>query len=65
MNQDPEQNPPEKPLAGTCPHQWLEQESPFLVAEVCVACRLFRYKSSLTADWEYRAPIPIVQLPQD
>jgi hypothetical protein len=51
-----------KPLAGNCPHRWLEQESPYLVAQLCELCRLFRYKSSPTADWEYRAPIPIGRL---
>ncbi len=52
-----------KPLAGGCQHSWQNQESPFLIAQVCQLCRLFRYKSSLTADWEYRAPIPIAQFP--
>ncbi len=52
----PERN---KPLAGACHHQWLNQQSPYVVAEVCQLCKLYRYKSSTTADWEYRAPIPI------
>ncbi|HET9177952.1 MAG TPA: hypothetical protein VFQ24_06300 [Terriglobia bacterium] len=47
-----------KPLAGTCEHQWLEQESPFLVAQLCKLCRLYRYKVAPISDWEYRAPIP-------
>ena len=51
-----------KPLAGTCQHHWQEQESPFALAQLCTACRLFRYKASATADWEYRAPIPIGKL---
>jgi hypothetical protein len=59
MPEDAAETPPRKPLAGSCPHRWVDQESPFVVAQVCEACRLFRYKSSLTADWEYRAPIPI------
>lgn len=53
----------EKPLAGSCRHQWQNQESPFLVAQVCQVCQLFRYKTSLTADWEYRAPIPLALPP--
>jgi hypothetical protein len=48
----------ERPLAGSCCHQWVDQESDYLVAQVCALCRLFRYKASVTADWEYRAPIP-------
>jgi len=48
-----------KPLAGACQHQWLNQEGPYVVAQVCQVCKLYRYKSSSTADWEYRAPIPI------
>jgi hypothetical protein len=47
-----------KPLAGSCEHQWLEQESPFLVAQLCKLCRLYRYKVAPISDWEYRAPIP-------
>lgn len=47
-----------KPLAGNCDHEWLEQESPFLVAQLCKHCRLYRYKVAAIADWEYRAPIP-------
>ena len=49
-----------KPLAGTCLHTWQIQESPYVVAEVCSLCMLFRYKPGSTADWEYRAPIPVV-----
>jgi hypothetical protein len=48
-----------KPFAGTCHHRWLNQESPYVVAQVCEVCKLYRYKSSATADWEYRAPIPV------
>jgi len=47
-----------KPLAGHCHHAWQHQESPYAVAQLCKYCKLFRYKASLTADWEYRAPIP-------
>jgi hypothetical protein len=46
-----------KPLAGTCHHRWEDQESPYVVAQVCTQCKLYRYKASVTADWEYRAPI--------
>jgi hypothetical protein len=54
-----------RPLAGTCHHQWQNQKSPYAVAQLCMLCRLFRYKTSVTADWEYRAPIPIGQLPRE
>jgi len=54
-----------KPLAGTCHHRWQDQESPFVVAQVCSVCKLFRYKSSRTADWEYRAPIPFGRTPRE
>jgi len=54
-----------KPLAGSCQHKWQNQESPYILAQVCELCRLFRYKAALTADWEYRAPIPIAKLPPD
>jgi hypothetical protein len=54
-----------KPLAGSCPHNWQNQESHYVLAQVCALCKLFRYKAVLTADWEYRAPIPIAQLPPD
>lgn len=47
-----------KPLAGSCEHQWEDQESAFLVAQVCKVCRLYRYKVAPISDWEYRAPIP-------
>jgi hypothetical protein len=50
-----------KPLAGACHHRWLNQESPYVVAQLCELCKLYRYKSSVTADWEYRAPIPFVR----
>ena len=36
-----------------------------MLAQVCELCRLFRYKAALTADWEYRAPIPIAQGPPE
>jgi hypothetical protein len=54
-----------KPLAGSCQHKWQNQESPYILAQVCALCRLFRYKPALTADWEYRAPIPVGQLPPE
>jgi hypothetical protein len=47
-----------KPQAGNCEHKWLDQESKFLVAQVCELCRLYRYKVAPVSDWEYRAPIP-------
>ena len=53
----------DRPLAGHCHHAWQAQESPFLIAQLCQICKLFRYKTSLTADWEYRAPIPVAQQP--
>lgn len=43
-----------------CEHKWLDQESPFLVAQVCNLCKLYRYKVAPSSDWEYRAPIPRV-----
>ncbi len=48
----------EKPLAGYCQHAWQPQESPYAIAQLCKYCKLFRYKATQTADWEYRAPIP-------
>jgi len=51
-------SPITKPLAGNCEHQWLNQESPFLVAQLCKLCSLYRYKVAPVSDWEYRAPIP-------
>lgn len=50
-----------KPLAGNCSHLWQDQKSPYAVAQVCKFCKLYRYKTAATADWEYRAPIPIGQ----
>ncbi len=54
-----------KPLAGTCHHQWHDQKSPYLLAQVCAVCKLFRYKTSATADWEYRAPIPFAKVAKE
>ncbi len=54
--------PEGKPLAGNCAHRWRDQKSAYRVAQVCDLCKLFRYKTSLTADWEYRAPIPFGHL---
>jgi len=65
MKGEPSVQPPGKPLAGTCHHEWLDQETPYAVAQLCSLCKLFRYKTSTTADWEYRAPIPIAQLPPE
>ncbi len=48
-----------KPLAGTCSHRWKDQASPYFKAQVCDFCKLYRYKVSSRADWEFRAPIPI------
>ena len=50
----------EKPLAGSCPHRWQDLPTRFLRAQLCTACKLFRYKAAVTSDWEYRAPIPRV-----
>ncbi len=47
-----------KPLAGNCAHVWQNQKSPYIVAQICRLCKLYRYKTGRTADWEYRAPIP-------
>ena len=49
-----------KPLAGNCQHRWIDQESPYLVSQVCDFCKLYRYRAALISDWEYRAPIPRV-----
>ncbi len=49
----------QRPLAGHCAHIWLNQKGQRLVEQVCKLCKLYRYKASLTADWEYRAPIPL------
>ena len=65
MNQDPVNNETQKPLAGTCQHQWQKQPGPYAFAQVCAVCKLFRYKSSRTADWEYRAPIPIGRMARE
>jgi hypothetical protein len=57
--------PVAKPLAGSCQHKWQNQESRFILSQLCAICKLFRYKAGLTADWEYRAPIPIGPAPQE
>jgi hypothetical protein len=57
--------PEAKPFAGSCAHQWQNQRSQYILAQVCALCKLFRYKAGVTADWEYRAPIPIGQLPRE
>ncbi len=54
-----------KPLAGSCHHDWQNQEGPYVVAQLCERCRLFRYKSGTTADWEYRAAIPYGRAPEE
>ncbi len=51
----------EKPLAGNCAHAWENAQSPYAIAQVCKLCKLYRYKIGSTADWEYRAPIPIAK----
>ena len=56
---------PTKPLAGACHHEWQNQDAPYVRAQICPLCRLFRYKSSTTADWEYRAPIPFSRPPAE
>jgi hypothetical protein len=65
MNSELPQPGQGKPLAGTCHHQWEKQKSPYAVAQLCKICKLFRYKTSATADWEYRAPIPIGRAPSE
>jgi hypothetical protein len=66
MNMDETVLPePKKPLAGTCHHKWQKQAGPYVVAQVCELCRLYRYKSSATADWEYRAAIPYGRAPEE
>jgi hypothetical protein len=59
MSDLPRPTTDEKPLAGSCQHQWQNQKGPYLLAQLCPLCKLFRYKIGATADWEYRAPIPI------
>ncbi|PYV22182.1 MAG: hypothetical protein DMG24_17535 [Acidobacteria bacterium] len=51
-----------KPLAGNCGHRWQNQKSQYAVSQLCTLCKLHRYKAGATADWEYRAPIPIGQV---
>jgi hypothetical protein len=63
MSDRPRVIPKLKPQAGSCQHQWQNQESPYLLAQVCPLCKLLRYKIGMTADWEYRAPIPMGQPP--
>jgi hypothetical protein len=58
MNIKSEPFQPVKPLAGNCQHHWIDQESAFLVAQVCELCKLYRYRAAPISDWEYRAPIP-------
>ena len=53
---------PTKPLAGACQHQWQNQKSVYVVAQLCGLCKLYRYKAGLTSDWEYRAPIPVARV---
>ncbi len=63
MNGEPQPGGLQKPLAGGCAHSWQDQKSRYLVAQLCKLCKLYRYKASPTADWEYRAPIAFPQLP--
>ncbi len=58
MNIKSDTVPPVKPLAGNCHHHWIDQDSAYLVSQVCELCKLYRYKAALVCDWEYRAPIP-------
>ena len=59
------ESPLTKPLAGSCQHKWQNQKSPYIFAQLCEVCKLFRYKAGPTADWEYRAPIPMAQIAPD
>ena len=61
MQNEPLTENESKPLAGSCQHSWENQETPYFIAQLCRFCKLLRYKSGLTADWEYRAPIPFAQ----
>jgi hypothetical protein len=54
-----------KPLAGNCVHRWQDVQSPFLLAQLCTSCKLFRYKVALMSDWEYRAPIPRLSMSEE
>lgn len=56
---------PKKPLAGSCRHRWEDQESLYVVAQICTLCKLLRYKASATSDWEYRAPIPVGRIAKE
>jgi hypothetical protein len=65
MNIKPDTTQPVKPLAGNCQHRWTDQDSPFLVSQVCEFCKLYRYRVALVSDWEYRAPISRAPLDLD
>ncbi len=65
MKPEPPPEGEQKPLAGTCAHVWQDQKSQYLVAQVCKLCKLYRYKTSPTADWEYRAPIPFAKIARE
>jgi hypothetical protein len=65
INPDLEIPVADKQLAGSCSHDWQDLKSPYHIAQICAHCRLFRYKAALTADWEYRAPIPRTRLAED
>jgi hypothetical protein len=62
MNADRMSEGEQRPLAGACLHIWLNQESQYAVEQICKLCKLYRYKPSLTADWEYRAPIAFTDI---
>lgn len=61
MIEDPQPNAQEKPLSGQCAHAWENTISRHAISQICKHCKLYRYKTALTADWEYRAPIPIAR----
>ena len=65
MNTESDTTEQTKPLAGQCRHRWIDQESPYLISQVCEHCKLYRYKAALISDWEYRAPIPRAALQFD
>lgn len=64
MKPEPQSESDQKPLAGACAHVWENQKTQYLVTQVCKLCKLYRYKTSVTADWEYRAPIPFPHIPR-
>ncbi len=65
MKPKPSVEAQQKPLAGDCTHAWQNQKGRYLVEQICERCKLYRYKSNPTADWEYRVPIPLGRLATD